>query len=173
VAPLKWCPDTNHEFSSELLSLKTFSRLLSPEAFGGAGFGLGGFFFAIFGWRRGFKRAQHASRNGSHFVDGGEEQGLVRLRRFVEAGDFPDELKRGCAHFFVGDWRIEVKKSFDVSTHGVRPRVSELSYLRVLLPIFSQTAGLVEINMAENQCGKAANRTALGFLSSATPRRQH
>ena len=82
-----------------------------------AGLGLRGFLFAILRRSGGFERAQKAYGNRCYFINRGKERGFIGLRRFVEAGDFADKLKRGGAHFFVGDWRIEVEESFDVSAH--------------------------------------------------------
>jgi hypothetical protein len=39
------------------------------------------------------------------------------LGRFVKTGDFPYELQRSGADFFVSDWRIEIEERSDVSAH--------------------------------------------------------
>jgi hypothetical protein len=93
------------------------------EALGGAGFGFGGFFFAAAGRSGGFERAEEAHGGCSDFLDCRVERVFVRFRRFMEAADLPDELKRSRANFFGGNGRIEVKKRFDVSTHGLFTRL--------------------------------------------------
>jgi hypothetical protein len=95
---------------------------LSSEADGGAGFGFGGFFFAIAGRRAGLERMQQAQRNGGDFFDGGMKDLFVGLRRFIEAADFSYELQRSRANFFFRDRRREVEKRFDVSAHVGKPR---------------------------------------------------
>jgi hypothetical protein len=39
---------------------------------------------------------------------------FVGLRRFVEPGDFSDELERGRADLFWSDGRIKIEKRFDI-----------------------------------------------------------
>ena len=88
------------------------------EAEGGAGFGFGGFFFALLGLGGGFEGLEKADRGGGNLFHGRVECGFVGFGGCVEAGDFTDELKRGGADFVWSDGRIEVEESFDVSAHG-------------------------------------------------------
>ena len=94
-------------------------RALCDEPFGGAGFGFGGFFGAVLGRGGGFEGAEQAHGDAGDFVDGGLERFLVGLGRFVEAGDFPDELERGVANLIGSDRWIKVIERFDVSAHGL------------------------------------------------------
>jgi hypothetical protein len=54
----------------------------------------------------------------SHVVDGAVERFLVRLRRFREAAQFPDELERRRANLVVRGRRQEVMQCLNVSAHG-------------------------------------------------------
>ena len=90
---------------------------LRAKSLGGAGFGFGSFFFAIFGWSGGFQRLQKAQGDIGDVIDGGEESGFVGSGWLVEASDFADELKRSRADLVFGDGGIEVEKGFDVSAH--------------------------------------------------------
>ncbi|HZC45184.1 MAG TPA: hypothetical protein VE243_01845 [Candidatus Acidoferrum sp.] len=89
------------------------------ESFRSANFGFGGFFFAIPRRRIRFQRTKKSGRHAGYFVDGGHERTFVRLRRFVEAADFPHELKGGGANLIVGDGRIEIEKGFDIPAHSL------------------------------------------------------
>jgi hypothetical protein len=70
---------------------------------------------ARFGARR--ERLDQAAGGGRHLVDGAVERVLVRLRRRIEAAQFPHELDRRGADLLVRRRRIEIEESFDVSTH--------------------------------------------------------
>jgi hypothetical protein len=52
------------------------------------------------------------------FLDRGLKRFFVGLRRFVETGDFADELERRRTHLFWGDGRIKIEKRFDIPAHG-------------------------------------------------------
>ena len=79
------------------------------EAFGGTGFGFGGFFFAIL-WRGvGIERMEEARGAGSDFIDRGEEAGFVGLGGLIKAGDLADELEGGGADLLIGYRGIEVE----------------------------------------------------------------
>jgi len=91
---------------------------LGAEPDSRAGFGLGGFLFAIAGQGGGFKRAEKPIRNGSDFVDSFQKGCFVGLGGLVESADLSHELQRSSVDFFFGDRWIEVEKSFDVSAHG-------------------------------------------------------
>ena len=54
----------------------------------------------------------------SHIVHGAIERLFVRLRRFREPAQFPNELKRRRANLIFSRWRQEVMKGFDVSAHN-------------------------------------------------------
>lgn len=84
---------------------------------GGACSGFGSFFFAVLGWRGGVERAQESGGDSSDFINGGVEESFVGFRRPVEAGDFADELERGCLDFVVCDGRVEVEERSDVAAH--------------------------------------------------------
>jgi hypothetical protein len=88
------------------------------EALRGAGLGFGGFFFAVFGWSGGFHGTQETFGNGGDFLNSSAKLGFICLRRLAEAANFSDELERSRPNFFGSNWRIEVKKRFDVSAHG-------------------------------------------------------
>jgi hypothetical protein len=101
----------------------------SGEALGGAGFGFGGFFFAVFGWGGGFKRVEELEGGVGDLVDGGGEGGLVGFGGLVEASDFADELEGSGADLVGSDRRIEVIESFDVAAHTVLlPRIAASVY---------------------------------------------
>jgi len=73
-----------------------------------------------------------ASRYLSYLIDRGHEPAFVRLRGFVEATDFPHELKRGRTNFFGGDGRIEIKKNLDVPAHLPLPYDFKKALLQAL-----------------------------------------
>jgi hypothetical protein len=88
------------------------------ESFRRANFGSGGFFFAILRRRIRFERTKKSGRRAGYFVNGGHERPFVRLRRFVEAADFSNELKRGGVNLIVSDGRIEIEKGFYIPAHS-------------------------------------------------------
>jgi hypothetical protein len=55
--------------------------------------------------------------DAGNFVDGGLKRGLVRLRRLVEAGDFPYELQRCGPDLVVRDGWIEIEKRLNIPAH--------------------------------------------------------
>jgi|GraSoi2013_115cm_1033766.scaffolds.fasta_scaffold436686_1 hypothetical protein len=73
-------------------SAAAFVRL-AAESHRGASFRFCRLLFSILCWCVRFKRMDKASRDGSYFVDRGQERNFVGLRRLVESGDFPDELE--------------------------------------------------------------------------------
>jgi hypothetical protein len=89
------------------------------ESFSSANLGFGGFFFAIPRRRIRFQRTKESGRHSGYVVNSGHERAFVRLRRFIEAADFPDELERGGANLIVGDWRIEIEKNFYIPAHSL------------------------------------------------------
>jgi hypothetical protein len=92
---------------------------LIAESFGSARLCFRSFFFTIL-WRgRGFQRTQKPHGDACYFVDCGQKRVLIGFRGLVEAADFPYELQRGRANFFLGDWRIKIEKSLDVPAHGL------------------------------------------------------
>src|SRR5579864_8326482 len=95
----------------------TVWRILVAESFGGASFGLGGFFLAVLGRSSSFERAKQPGRDAGHFFDRSQECRLIRLRRLSKATDLSYKLQRGRPNLIVRDWRIEIEKSFDVSAH--------------------------------------------------------
>src|ERR1700730_10608264 len=56
-------------------------------------------------------------RDVSDLINCAIESLFVRFGRFGEATQFPNELERRRADFFLGRRRREVVKGFDVSTH--------------------------------------------------------
>lgn len=62
---------------------------------------------------------EEAHGSSGDFVDGVVEGLFVGFRRFIEAGDFANELERGGADFVGSDGRIEIEKRLDVSAHGL------------------------------------------------------
>ena len=56
-------------------------------------------------------------RDVRDFIDRAIEGVLIRLRRFRESGQLPNELKRRCANFIIRRRRSEVVKCFDGSAH--------------------------------------------------------
>ena len=97
---------------------RTVHGAFDSAGHGNAGFGFGGFFGAVLGRGGGFEGAEQAHGDAGDFVDGGLERFLVGLGRFVEAGDFADELERGVANLIGSDRWIKVIERFDVSTRG-------------------------------------------------------
>ncbi|HEV2965649.1 MAG TPA: hypothetical protein VGW97_01955 [Chthoniobacterales bacterium] len=77
------------------------------------------FFVAISRRCVSFERAKKTGRDARYLVDRGCKRAFVRLRRFVEAADFPHELKRGGANLFVGYRRFEIEKRFDIPAHSL------------------------------------------------------
>jgi hypothetical protein len=98
-------------------SAAAFVRL-AAESHRGASFRFRRLLFSILCWCVRFKRMDQASRDGSYFVDRSQERSFVGLRRFVESGDFPDELERRSANLVRRDRRIEIEKRFDVPAHS-------------------------------------------------------
>src|SRR5579863_737454 len=88
------------------------------ESFGGASLCFCRLFFAIPAGRGRFERAQKASRDFGYFIDSSQERGLVCLRRFVKAADFPHVLERRGSNLFVRNRWIEVEKGFDIPAHS-------------------------------------------------------
>jgi hypothetical protein len=112
----------------QLLSCEALSNLLlairvgnfpalGSESLDGANLGLSGFLFAIFGRSGCFHGIEKASGNSGYFVHGRQKCRFIRLGRLVKARDLPNELDRGGSDFFVGDRRVEVEQSFDISAH--------------------------------------------------------
>jgi hypothetical protein len=91
--------------------------LSDSESFSGAGSGFLGFFLSILGGCRSFERREKPGRNAGDFIDCREEDVFVRFRGLIETADFSHELERGCTNLFVGDGRIEVEQSLDISAH--------------------------------------------------------
>jgi hypothetical protein len=87
------------------------------ESFCGASFRLRGFFVAISRGCIGLEGAKKTGRDARDFIDGVQEHTFVRLRRFVEAADFPHELKRRGTNLVVGYRRLEIEKRFDIPAH--------------------------------------------------------
>lgn len=75
------------------------------------------FYFAIARRNICLQRMQQLSRNVRHTIDRPIKRFFIRLGRFGEAAQFPNELKRGCADLFLRGRRREVMQGFDVSTH--------------------------------------------------------
>lgn len=89
---------------------------------GEAGFGFGGFQFAIARRGGGFEGAKEAMGCGRDFVDGEVEGSGVGLGWLVKARDFADELKRSGADLVGRDGRIKIEKRFDAAAHFHPPR---------------------------------------------------
>jgi hypothetical protein len=87
------------------------------KSFGGAGFGLGSFFFAVLRRSSGFEGTQKTGADAGDVVNCCVEQNFIGFRWFVETADFSDELERSGANLFVSDWGIEVEEEFDVPAH--------------------------------------------------------
>jgi hypothetical protein len=69
-------------------------------------------------WLRvGFKRTKQTARNVGDFFDRGLKLGFIKLRGFVEAGNFSDELERSGTDLVIGDGRIEIEKGLNISAH--------------------------------------------------------
>ena len=94
------------------------ARAGEEESLCGASLGFGGLFFSILWGCVGFEGREKASGNGGNFVDCQREGGFVGLGRFVETGDFSDELERSGSNVFGSDGRIEVEEGFDVPAHS-------------------------------------------------------
>jgi hypothetical protein len=89
----------------------------STESFLSASLRFRGLFFAIPRRRIRFERPKQTSRDRRYLIDSRHERGFVRLRRFVEAADFSDELERSGANLFLSNRRLEIEKYFYVSAH--------------------------------------------------------
>ena len=68
---------------------------------------------------------QEAPRDPGYFLDRVKKRGFIRLGRLVETGDFPYELQRSSADFFVSDWRIEIEERFYISAHLINSLYKE------------------------------------------------
>jgi hypothetical protein len=79
----------------------------------------GGLYFAVPRRGLGGQGAKQLLRDSRHAIDGAIERFLVRLRRFGEAAQFPDELERRSADLVLRGRRREVMQGFDVSTHKI------------------------------------------------------
>jgi hypothetical protein len=90
---------------------------LCAESLSRAGFSFCCFFFAIFGRRGGFQRAQKPVGDGGDFVNRSLERRFIGLGRLVESGDLSYKLERSSLNFFSSYWRVKVEKRFDVSAH--------------------------------------------------------
>ena len=90
---------------------------------------------------RGFERTKKAGRDASHFVDGRQKRGLIRLRRLGETADLPHKLQRSRPNLVLSDRRIEVEKGFDVSAHGRGTHI----YL-------NSTAPTARVNLPHHEC---------------------
>jgi hypothetical protein len=108
-----------HAFDFEQVAQRgNYRRRTSvAESLGGAGFGLGGLFFAVLGRRGGFERPEQMGRDASHFLDRCQERSLVRLGRLGETADLSHELQRRRPNFIVRNRRIKIEKCLDVSAH--------------------------------------------------------
>ena len=51
------------------------------------------------------------------FIDGAIEGALIRVRRFRESGQLPNELKRRCADLVVRRRRCKIMQGLNVSAH--------------------------------------------------------
>jgi hypothetical protein len=72
---------------------------------------------AIARWRVGHKRIKQMLCSMSDIIDSAIESCLIRLGRFRETAQFPDELKRRSANFILSSGWTEVVKCFDGSAH--------------------------------------------------------
>ena len=128
---------------------------LCSKPHGGASFCFGDFLLAILGRSRRFERTEQSMRDHGDVLDGGEENGFVRLRWLGEAADFPHELQRRGAHLVVRNRWFEVEENFDVSAHGKVTSRIRVSGARARSAILSQADISVESirkKTAENDC---------------------
>jgi hypothetical protein len=63
------------------------------------------------------ERTEKARRDACDIIHCSQEQSFVRLRRFVKAAYFSDELKRSSSNFLGSYWRLEVKERLDIPAH--------------------------------------------------------
>jgi hypothetical protein len=80
--------------------------------------GLSLLFVAIPRRRVCFKRAHQTLGDGGHFVHSRLKHGFVYTGWTGSPTQFPNELERRRADFFVGRGRLEVRQRFDISAHG-------------------------------------------------------
>ncbi len=99
---------------------------LRTESFRGPSFRFCSLFCSILRRCVGFQRTQKSGRDTGYFIDCCQKRLLVRLRRFVEAADLPDELERSSSDLLISDRWIEVEQSFDIPAHYMTPRYRTL-----------------------------------------------
>jgi hypothetical protein len=80
------------------------------------------FYFPVPGRGIGFERAEKPSGGFGDFIEGSNERAFVCFRWFVEAADFPHELKGSISNLFRSDGRFEIEKDFDVPAHLISPQ---------------------------------------------------
>src|SRR5262249_11800011 len=103
-----------------IFSIMTMTRrdgLRRTEAFRGSRACFHHFDCTIARRRVGHKRIEQMMRSVSDIIDGTIESGLVRLGRFGETAQLPDELKRRSTNLIVRRRWTEVMKCFDGSAH--------------------------------------------------------
>jgi hypothetical protein len=129
---------------NRIIPMRTGQSLCGcAEALCGAGFRFCGFFVAVLWWRGGLERTHQPHRCRGDIVDGGEERFFVCFGWFVESGDLSHELQRRRANLVIGNRRIEVEQSFDISAHRLHSFLLAEFHLTPLYVQFG--AGLVSM----------------------------
>jgi hypothetical protein len=100
-----------------LWSSVRYGERLGSKSLRSARFGFSGFFFAVLGWRSGFKGTKETIGDGGYFVNGRLKRFFIGLGRFVKAGDFSYELQGSGVDFVGGNRRIKIKQGFNISAH--------------------------------------------------------
>jgi hypothetical protein len=96
---------------------RRYSRESGAESLFAARLGFGSLFRSILRRCVSFERDQKPGGDAGDFIDCGEKRGFVSFRGPGEAADLSYELKGSSPDLIVGNGRIEVKKSLNVSAH--------------------------------------------------------
>src|ERR1700676_1176519 len=142
------------------------------ESFDGARFRLRRLFVAISRGRSGLERVKQTGRDARYFIDRSDEHTFIRLRRFVEAADFPHELQRGGTNLFLGYWRLEIEKRFDIPAHcgdleilensqAVQKNISRVSLGSREIPNRFVGGGHSAVDIGVGVCGRKKHRFEL------------
>jgi len=99
------------------LPAQNIRRESSSESLRGTSFRPRGLFFPIFRRGIGLKRMKKPSRYLGDFINCGQEDAFVGLRRFGKTADLSNKLQRSSSNFLRSNRRIEVEKRFDIPTH--------------------------------------------------------
>jgi hypothetical protein len=97
--------------------LRHYGIRMNVKPLGGSRARFHSFDFAIARRGIGHKGVKQVLGGVGHVVHRAVEGFFIRFGRFAEAAQFPNELKRRRADFFVGRGRGEVMQGSDVSAH--------------------------------------------------------